>query len=632
VSAIAGIVYWDGRPVPESTAQRMSLALERFGPDAAGVFREGNVALVQRALWTTPEQETERQPLLDRASGLVLALDGRLDNRDELMADLAVRDTPATDADLVLQSWLAWGPGGLSRLIGDFAFAIWDPRAQRLVCVRDALGVRRLSYYDGGRFLAFATDGAALFAIPEVEKRPNPDTIARQLAVQWSDGSSSPFAHIHRLWNAHWLEARQKDVQVRRYWDLDSARICHWSKPQQYEEALLDAMRTAMRARSRTRGPVGTILSGGLDSSSVFATGAGMTGCGGPADLRGYAVAFPGAPYDERSFVISLAAATGRPVRYLCPEIPVPLWGIGEARRSDEHPLLLPMAFMIQQPIAAAAAEGVRVLWSGLGGDEFLDGSLAGPAHLLLTGQARTAWSMLRDQARFQGMPLREVLRLAIVPLLLAKIPAGLRRSYRRLRPRSVPPWLRPAYARRVADTPDRPPWPYPAGGLAEKEAAWRTVNSGGRVVAHEQWERLAAAGPVEIRHPLADRRLVELVTSFPIGVLTPQGVSKGLLRSTMSGILPEVIRQRPSKAEFSELIISRTCSTDRPEALRLLSHSVLQDLGIIDARLAARYFQSYAADYRRHLTDYRSFDRITMLLHVEAWAQNVWGAGPAAP
>src|SRR5262245_26319534 len=155
--------------------------LARRGPDATHSWRQGPVALGHTLLATTPESLVEVLPLTDPDSGCTITADVRLDNRVELIArlELAAEDRTIGDGELILRAYLRWGEECPARLLGDFAFVIWDPRSQRLFCARDHMGMRQLLYHHRpGTHFVFATEAGAVCAHPDVPRRINEGRIA----------------------------------------------------------------------------------------------------------------------------------------------------------------------------------------------------------------------------------------------------------------------------------------------------------------------------------------------------------------------------------------------------------------------------------------------------------------------
>src|SRR5215475_14729865 len=127
MSAIGGIINFDGTPVDADLLMRLTANLEPYGPDGGGEVLQSSVGVVYRAFHTNVESRSERQPLISNA-GCILAWDGRLDNREDLIALMRDElDTERTDSAIVIAAYDKWGTAFPQRLIGDFAFSLWDP-------------------------------------------------------------------------------------------------------------------------------------------------------------------------------------------------------------------------------------------------------------------------------------------------------------------------------------------------------------------------------------------------------------------------------------------------------------------------------------------------------------------------
>lgn len=185
MSGIAGIYYPDGRPVDRTDLERMGAAIAHRGPDGEGVWSNGPVALGHRMLWTTPESLQERLPRLSATGDFVLTADARIDNRDDLVAALDLSDRPTsevTDSQLILAAYEKWGTSCSEKLLGDFAFAVWDSRRQQLFCSRDPMGIKPFYYYHTAGVFAFASEIQALLCLDGVPRRLNEVKVADFLA------------------------------------------------------------------------------------------------------------------------------------------------------------------------------------------------------------------------------------------------------------------------------------------------------------------------------------------------------------------------------------------------------------------------------------------------------------------
>ena len=175
MSGICGIVNFDGALVDEALLKRMAEAAVHRGPDGIRYLMEGGIGFAYLALNVTPESLREEQPLRSRDGQVVMAADARVDNRRELIRTLrsegCLSAEEPTDADIIMAAYECWGEGCAERIIGDFAFAVWDVRRRRLMAARDRSGCRAFYYRrDGNRFL-WATEAAQLLADPAAFRR-----------------------------------------------------------------------------------------------------------------------------------------------------------------------------------------------------------------------------------------------------------------------------------------------------------------------------------------------------------------------------------------------------------------------------------------------------------------------------
>jgi asparagine synthase (glutamine-hydrolysing) len=212
MSGIGAIFNLDGAPVARDHLERMANALRMHGPDGRAVAARGPIGLVHTLHRFTPEDAFERQPVTGGGGRYLMVMDGRIDNRDDLAAALALGPAPRLarlpDSALFMRAVEAWGEEGcLNRIVGEFAIALWDHREQRLLCARDHLGLRPLHYHRTERCLAVASMPKGLHALPWVPRELNEQKLADYLVVNFCDGASSYFRDVRRLLMAHVMTA-----------------------------------------------------------------------------------------------------------------------------------------------------------------------------------------------------------------------------------------------------------------------------------------------------------------------------------------------------------------------------------------------------------------------------------------
>ena len=274
MSGIAGIIHFDGRPVEPGLVEAMTAAMHYRGPDGIHHWRRGNVALGQCMLRTTPESLEETQPLTNEDESLVLVMDGRVDNWEELRRELlgkgAVLRTRA-DAELVLRAYEVWGRDCLPHIDGDFALVIWDARRQEAFCARDRMGNKPFTYHWTGKTLYFASEQQAILRQPSVAQVLNEDMVAEYLAAQWFSRTETLWQGVLRLEAAHTMVVTPSGPTLSRYWAPDLQASLSFRSDQECAEHYRALLFDVVRRLSRSSHPIACEVSGGLDSSAIFA-------------------------------------------------------------------------------------------------------------------------------------------------------------------------------------------------------------------------------------------------------------------------------------------------------------------------------------------------------------------------
>lgn len=275
MSSIYGILHYNQKPVTADDLAIMERPLSHWKPDAKGAWFNNSVGLGQLMMYNTPESLTEKLPLHQSDSRLTITADARIDNRDELFNKLNLPKTDAhliPDSTLILKAYQKYGEDCVKHLIGDFAFAIWDENEQKLFCSRDHMGVKPFFYYQDAHCFAFATEKKGLLAVPGVDKTINKQFLYNSVirsAEQTLD--STLYQNIKRLAPAHTLTVHQqkRELQPRQYWDMDAETELNFPNQQDYYDGLLEHFKTAIQCRVRSAYPIGSELSGGMDSSGI---------------------------------------------------------------------------------------------------------------------------------------------------------------------------------------------------------------------------------------------------------------------------------------------------------------------------------------------------------------------------
>jgi asparagine synthase (glutamine-hydrolysing) len=537
MSGIAGIFNLDGAAIVPELLQQMTDFLAFRGPDAQEIWVSGAVGLGHAMLRTTRESLGERQPASLDGETWITA-DARVDGRTELIQKLHAEDRSvrqaATDAELILHAYAAWGAQCVAHLLGDFAFAIWDGRKRRLFCARDHLGVKPFFYARVGHCLVFSNTLNCLRVHPRVSDAPNDQAIGDFLLFGLNqDLTTTAFADVQRLPPAHYLLCSAQASKVNRYWTLPIAGPIQYKRADEYVEHFRELLRTAVEDRLRTD-RIGVFLTGGLDSSGVAATAKEtLSKQSASFELRGHTAVYDGLiPDRERHYAGLVGKALGIPIHYfvaddygLCEgwDRPDPRW---------PEPIYDPLSAMDEAQLRQVASYG-RVVLTGQGGDPAFSNLLS--YHLWKLAKGFRFGQLARDLGRYlmsEGRMSRLYLRTR-----LRRWVSGNR--WRRL----YPAWLNDDFARRL-DL--RARWgrlnSEPAPEHPLRPVAYQALTAPFWPYLFEGYDPGLTLCPLEARHPFFDIRLLEYLLALPP---VPWCVDKELLRVTMRGILPESVRLR---------------------------------------------------------------------------------------
>jgi asparagine synthase (glutamine-hydrolysing) len=548
---IAGIVFDSGaHDQAPGVVRRMIAAQRHRGPDGEGFYDNEGVTLGHCRLAIIDTSDAGHQPMSDPSGRYWITYNGEIYNYVELATELRTLGhvfRGHSDTEVLLSAYVQWGIDCLKRLRGMFAFAIWDSRESRLFAARDRLGIKPFHYWtsDGERMLAFSSELKALLEFP-ARQRVNHRLASEYLAWNLVDHESAEtmLADIHRLPAAHALTWHAREgLKLWRYWDFEVNEELR--TPQEKRTALENEFRErfdeVVQLHLRSDVPVGSCLSGGLDSSAIVCVINNELRCKGiwRDDWQHvFSACFIEPAIDERPYMKEVQRATGCQSHEVFPS--------GEKFRSEIDQWL----WYQEEPVAGtgpyahycvarlAKEAGVKVLLDGQGADEQLAGYrkfiLVYLRQLGATGQyARAAW----EAARFFSSPA--ILRTS-------DFTYGRRYLLKSLREvndlwNGVAP----------------PPRPDALGidsSLARRTEADIKHYSLPVLLRYE--DRNTMAFGIESRVPFVDHLLVEWLATLPADMRLSGGWTKKIMRGAMKGILPERIRRRKSKLGFSTPIV----------------------------------------------------------------------------
>jgi asparagine synthase (glutamine-hydrolysing) len=273
---IAGEIRFDGKTPDSAAVARMAEAMAPRGPDAAGMFGQANIAFGHRRLQIIDLSDRSQQPMVDPELGLAIVFNGCIYNYRELRRELeglGYRFFSEGDTETILKAYHAWGADCVERLSGMFAFAIWERDSRTVTLARDRLGIKPLYYAEGpGRF-RFASSLPSLLAGGEVDTRIDP--MALNFYMNFHAVVPPPHTilqGVRKLPPATVMRIEPDGTRSeRRYWHVEHVPLAEDASvsAEEWQERILESLRTAVRRRLVSDVPVGVLLSGGVDSSLI---------------------------------------------------------------------------------------------------------------------------------------------------------------------------------------------------------------------------------------------------------------------------------------------------------------------------------------------------------------------------
>jgi asparagine synthase (glutamine-hydrolysing) len=558
MSILAAIIDWNRTPeVGRAGAVLSGFPARR--PDGCFYVEAPQAILACGLRVTQEEQRTQLRPLKDSRARICAVGDLRLDNRDELRAALGsegVTHLAPGDLRLLVAGYRRWGTELARRLVGDFAFVIWDWDQRRVYAARDSFGVRSLVYRSSAAEMIFATDAAQLLALADTDRTPDEQTVVD--ALSWSYGSYGPtyFQAIRSVQPGYYLEAREGMLREVEYFEPPSQPILLRSAGD-YQEQFREIFERAVRDRLSSDGPILAHLSGGLDSSSIacMADRVYSDDPGQRPPLFLASALHPGQPHDEKLFIDAVAGSMRFPARSWDGNVP-------SHREFSAPSLSFPGGSVFfgggsTGDLEIAKQQGCRVLLSGEGGDQVT--SENGLFHdLIARGRWLTLIRQITGSASAHDRSVRiRMARRAATDELPAPLVALWRLRHRRRPPLPAPSWLqRNQYPRWT----DWRSWrPRRAGcWLSRMQAeAWGFL----------RWSRLSwvvdilgaycADSGIEVRYPFLDIRLVRFMLAIPVEQRLLGPKLRWLHRQSMRPLLPPKVVERDFKANFSSAVVN---------------------------------------------------------------------------
>ncbi len=552
MSAITGIFYRNGKTVEYDQIKKVNNILSHRGPDGSKIWNEGSMALGHQMLYTTPESLHEILPFED--NDLVITSDSRIDNRKELSEKLNLKNnTEVSDSYFILKAYEKWGEKCPKKLLGDFTFAIWDKYNQKLFCARDHMGIKPFYYYLSNDLFIFATEIKAIFTILGIKREINELQMAYHLTVKITENREMTFyENIFRLPAAHSLTINKNNFNLNKYWKLNPDNKINLNSDEEYEKAFRDIFTESVNCRSRSAYPIGSMLSGGLDSSSVSCVAQKILQTKSKKKLKTFSAIFEDVPEsNEYNFIKKVLSENNFESYFINADKISVLKELTQFFKYSDHPLIVPNTFMIWNIYREANKKGARIVLDGIEGDEIVySDTILNLKELLLSLKLIKFFKEIESLYRNRSLPYKYIiyyLSLDLAPLLLIKIIKKIRQIYYN------PEIINKNFSQQT--------------NISEKNNQFIKKNQRIKTVNEKHYndidsafiqfkmelnDWISAPFSTEARHPFYDKRLVEFCLALPSEQKVSKGWDRYIMRRALKNIIPREIQWRNDKGDLS--------------------------------------------------------------------------------
>lgn len=614
VSVIFGKWNFDGQPATEEYLHSVRSMLIPYAPDGAASYLRGGISILYHAFHTTGESRQGLQPLVTNSAS-VITFDGRLDNRQDLIArvgcSLAV-DSP--DVAIVATAYERFGTTCFAGLLGDWALSIWNPTDRSVILAKDPVGSRHLYYQVQATHLTWCTILDPIVTLAGKPLKLDEEYIAGLLSF-FPAACRTPYAGIQSVPPSSLIRITPTGLTTARYWDFDPSKRIRHRTDADYEEHFRVIFGQSVRRRMRSDAPIVAELSGGIDSSSIVCMADALVSGGNALVQKVDTVSYyddSEPDWDERPYFAKVEQKRGRtgchisiaghnPLirEYELSQFPVTPWSaLRPSRMSVEFTEYL-------------KASGSRVVLSGLGGDETLGGvpaplpelaDLLTRGHLLKFGQQIVHWALAK--------------RLPVSSLFADTIRSFLPPCWVRLPEyKHIPNWINSGFARKnraaLMGYESRRkligPLPSFQENLAGLEALRRQLAC----------SALPNDPPYEKRYPYLDRDLLEFIYAIPRDQIVRPSQRRSLMRRSLAGMVPDEVLNRRRKAVVSRG--PRVAIASNWASLQQITENMeSRSLGFIDAPLFREALEAAQHEPKAQLV------RLMRALEVEMWLRTL--------
>ena len=563
MSTICGLISKEKHELCVDDFRSMLDYLCRYPGSTVFKSESGKICLGNTIQPITIQDKLEQLPRYSSNNELVLVADAIIDNREQLYHELNLEDQPIegiTNSELILEAYIRWGKEVPKHLIGDFAFAVWNDKKEELYLCRDHVGKRTLYYIQEDGLIAFSTLIKPLLIVKK-DITYSEQWIANFLAVVESlnelDLELTFYEGIKQVPPATYICINKEKAEVIKYWNPEEVKPLKLESDEAYEEAFRKVFSEAVECRLNTEGDVGIMLSGGLDSGSVASVAAGSLEKKSK-HLKAYS-SVPKADYvdwlpkgtiaDESRYINELVNHYPNIDLTYCASDHLDAYSeLDRLSIIHEYPYKYSANFFWIDRIAQLAKEdGCKVLLDGQSGNFTVSyGNLADHIVTLVhKGKLLTAYKEIMKYAGYHHRVPKSVIK----HFVLLYVPGFIKNKFRKSKPGSARP-IAHLVNQELADK-----WKlnknlkrYRLGKYYKRR---QTVRDARQMISNNLLFSQAGASETRLsieygvvrRDPTRDKRVIEFCMSLPAEQFVRNGIERSLIRRSMKGILPDLIR-----------------------------------------------------------------------------------------
>jgi len=552
---INGILDWR-HPVDSKMLIGMRETLLHRGPDDAGLWIRHTgppfVGFGHCRLSIIDLSEAGHQPMHYNSGDLTVVFNGEIYNYIELRKELEKVGCifrSDSDTEVLLAAYSVWGTNCLERFNGMFAFALWDERNQVLFAARDRFGKKPFFFRYKNKSFQFASEMKGIFCLPEVDCRPDVESLNAYISSFTIEcGDRTMFEGITRLRPSEaLLLSSEGNLKRWYYWQLQPKESIKTEHLDDIAEEFLELFRDSVNIRLRADVPVGSSLSGGLDSTAIVCTMAQQLKGSGNNSQKTFSACFPDCmTVDEGNYIDSVVNKTGVQAYRTSPTPFNLIQMIYKVHYYQEEPFLSSSIFAQWEVMRLANRENVTILLDGQGGDEILAGYVPYFLHYWLDLALSVRWfTLLSEVLPFFMNQFRAMMRfknyserfIVLSPFFIANA------------------WIahkRHKHAKNtsgsIIENPNTEENPFKDRLTA---TLYRDLTQTHIPQLLRYADRNSMAFSREIRNPFLDYRLVEYLFSLPPNLKIRRGWNKFILRKAFQGIIPDKVRTRFDKVGY---------------------------------------------------------------------------------